>query len=73
MIRSQGPLAAPGEPWKVQDVLNWLISLGLAEYVPIFRGQGVDGLALIKMRLKDIASLPVPVCFAMIGKMASKS
>ena len=55
-------MAAPGEVWKVQDVVNWLSSIGMGVYAPLFKSRAVDGNALIKMQAEDLETLPVTVC-----------
>ena len=61
IFSSQGPTAAAGEPWLVQDVVNWLMSIGMHSYVPIFRKRGITGPLLLNLKDESLKSLPVEV------------
>jgi hypothetical protein len=58
---SDGPTARAGEPWLLQDVINWLCSLGLQDYAPAFRARAVDGPALLSLQNEDLLQLTVSV------------
>ena len=45
----------------MQDVVNWLLSIGMHAYVPIFRKRGVTGLLLLKLSEDDLKALPIEV------------
>ena len=56
-----GDVAPRGGPWRVQDVLNWLASLGMSQYIPAFRQQHSDGAALVALSPAQLAALGVTV------------
>lgn len=58
---TKGPTAAAGEPWTVQDVLNWLASLGMSEHAPAFKNKGIDGIELLKLDENCLLDLGVDV------------
>jgi hypothetical protein len=43
----------------VQDVLNWLTSMGLKKYVPAFRARDVTGQMLLRLTNDDLVNLSV--------------
>ena len=58
---SQTPTAGPGEPWLVQDVVNWLIDQNLRQYTKMFRSNNIDGLALLRMTVPQLKTIGVDV------------
>ena len=60
---TQTETARPGEPWKEQDVVNWISSFGLKNYAPNFRSSKVDGPSLLRMRRGGFEALGITVCY----------
>ena len=40
--------------WQVEDVVEWMQSVGLGEFAPNFEANGVDGLSLLELTKQDL-------------------
>ncbi|KAF8791075.1 WD repeat, SAM and U-box domain-containing protein 1-like [Argiope bruennichi] len=60
-IKEKGILCSPPKRsfllWTVEDVINWLKSLKLEEYIEIFSGNSIDGKELMYLNHENLSSI----------------
>jgi hypothetical protein len=61
------------EGWTVADVRDWLTSKNLGGPSKKFEEAGIDGKAILKLRLKDVQNLGIPVRHATAGLLTFKA